>query len=445
MTETLAKSLDDRYHAASPRSRELFEQACAVMPGGAKGAYFYQPYPLAMQGGEGCYLFDVDGRRYVDFANHHTAQILGHCHSAVAQAVREQLDRGIVLGAPVGIEAELAEEMCRRVESLERIRFCNSGTEATLHAIRLARGFTGRPKIAKFEGGYHGSHDVVEISVAPPIEKAGPADAPHSVPTAGGISPHASQEVVVLPYNDADAVERLVQRHRDELACVAFDPKAGILEQRSEFAQAVRAITRDNDVLLILDEIVSFRVGSGGLQQFLGITPDLTTYGKIIGGGFPCGAFGGRAEIMDLLDNSRGSTGFFQSGTFSAHPVAMAAGLATLRQLTPDAFEHLNSLGERLRDGLNERFAQNDIVAQAVGIGSLFSIHFTNEEVADYRSLARADKSLVHPVFLAILERGYFLSHGLAMNALSLQMHETHVVGLIDAVHQSIEQAIRDD
>ena len=279
-------SLEERFRVRNPRSLEHFERGQQVMPGGAKGAYFHKPYPLTMAHGEGCYLYDVDGTRYVDFANHHTAQILGHNHPAVIEAVQEQLKRGIALGAPVGVEAELAEEMCGRVASVERIRFCNSGTEATLHAIRLARGFSGRHKIAKFEGGYHGSHDVVEVSVSPALEEAGPEATPNAVPTAGGISPNATKEVVVLPYNDEAAVEQLITQHRHELACVIFDPKAGILPLRKAFVQFVGELTQQNGVLLIFDEIVGFRVGTGGLQAHYGITPDLTVYGKIVGGGF---------------------------------------------------------------------------------------------------------------------------------------------------------------
>ena len=410
------------------------------MPGGAKGAYFYPPYPLTMERGEGCHLVDVDGRRFVDFNNHHTAQILGHNHTAIRDAVQNQLQRGIVLGAAVGVEAELAEEMCRRVDSLDRIRCCNSGTEATLHAIRLARGFSARPKIAKFEGGYHGSHDVVEVSVAPPLDQAGSESAPNSVSTAGGASPHATQEVVVLPYDDEASVEALVAQHRDELACVIFDPKAGILSQRREFVQAVRDITRRHNVLLILDEIVSFRVATGGLQQQCDVAPDLTTFGKLVGGGFPVGAFGGRADIMDLLDNTQGGTGFSQSGTFSAHPITMAAGLATLGELTPAALAHLNGLGERLLTGLNAMFAERGFSAKAVGVGSLFSIHFTKEELNNYRSWARADKSKIHNVFLALLEQGYLLSHTLTMNSLSLPMDRSHVEGLIGAVESAMHR-----
>ena len=431
-------SVEERYRVGSPRSEAAFEQARAVMPGGVKGAYFYKPYPLTIERGEGCYLYDLDGRKLVDFNNHHTAQILGHNHPAVVAAVQAQVSRGIALSAPAGVETGLAEEMCRRVKSVEKIRFCNSGTEATLHAIRLARGVSGRTKIAKFEGGYHGSHDVVEVSVAPPLDKAGPASAPRSVSTAGGASPNAAGEVVVLPYNDENAAERLLARHRRELACVIFDPRAGILSQRAEFAQFVCDMARRNNVLSIFDEIVGFRVGTGGLQERYGITPDLTTYGKVIGGGFPVGAFGGRADLMDRFDSSQGPTGFFQSGTFSGHPVVMAAGLATLEQLTPDVFVHLDRLGERLRDGLNRLFADRNVDATAVGVGSLFSIHFSGETMVNYRHLARTDKAAAHRLLLGLIEQGYFLGNGLLMNAVSAPMDEGHVDGLIAAVGRAI-------
>ena len=441
---TLAKddlaALEQRFRDTSPKSLACFEQGQSVLPGVAKGAYFYKPYPLTMERGEGCYLFDVDGRRFLDFANHHTAQILGHGHPAILDAVRRQMSRGIALGNPVGIETDLAAEMCRRVPSLDKVRFCNSGTEATLHAIRLARGFSGRSRIAKFEGGYHGSHDVVEISVAPPVEKTGSSSSPLSVPTAGGISPHAAGEVVVLPFDNEEAVQRLVEEHRDQLACVIFDTKSETLSSRKKFVHAVREITRKNDVLLILDEIVTFRVGRGGYQEICGIQPDLTTFGKIIGGGFPVGAFGGRADIMDLFDNTGEPTGFSQSGTFSAHPITMAAGLASMSQLTPDVFARLDDLGNRLRSGINGVFQRKNQAGQAVGIGSLFSIHFTDEPLTNYRAYARSDKTRIHPVFLSLLEQGFFLSHSLTMNALSLPIKATDVDGLIESFERAISR-----
>lgn len=441
MGETSAESgpsVEERYRTGSPRSRAAFDRANSVMPGGVKGAYFYQPYPLTVERGDGCYLYDLDGRRLVDFNNHHTAQILGHSHPAVVAAVREQVSAGIALSAPAGVETGLAEEICRRVTTVEKIRFCNSGTEATLHAIRLARGVTEKTKIAKFEGGYHGSHDVVEVSVAPPLDRAGPESAPYSVSGAGGASPNAAGEVVVLPYDDEDAAERLLARHRRELACVIFDPRAGILAQRAEFAQFVCDMARRHDVIVIFDEIVGFRVGTGGLQEHYGIEPDLTTFGKVIGGGFPVGAFGGRADLMNRFDSSRGPTGFFQSGTFSGHPVAMAAGLATLKQLTPDVFAHLNRLGNRLRDGLNRLFSEREVDARAVGVGSLFSIHFSDERMLNYRHLARTDKEAAHRLLLGLIEQGYFLSNGLLMCAVSVPMDESHVDGLIEAVDRAM-------
>ena len=367
------------------------------MPGGVKGAYYYEPYPLTVERGEGCYVYDLDGRRLADFNNHHTAQILGHGHPAVVAAVQEQISRGIALSAPAGVETELAEEMCG-----------------------------------------HGSHDVVEVSVAPPLDQAGPASAPHSVSTAGGASAHAAGEVVVLPYDDENAVERLLARHRNDLACVIFDPRAGILSHRAEFAQFVCEMARRHNVLVIFDEIVGFRVGTGGLQEHYGISPDLTTFGKVIGGGFPVGAFGGRADLMDRFDSSRGPTGFFQSGTFSGHPVAMAAGLATLKQLTPDVFGRLNRLGARLRDGLNRLFSSGNADAAAVGVGSLFSIHFSREEMLNYRHLAGTDKAAAHRLLLGLIEEGYYLGNGLVMCAVSSPMDESHVDGLIEAVGRTV-------
>ena len=430
--------LQARYRRANPRSRALFERGRVYTAGAAKGAYYYPPYPLAMARGKGCYLWDVDGHRYVDCANHHTAQILGHGHERVEAAVREQVQQGIALGAPTGIESEIARAMCSRVEALERIRFVNSGTEATLHAVRLARGVTQRGKIAKFEGGYHGSHDAVEISVAPPLDQVGPAAAPAALPAAAGMSPSAASEALILPYHDPEAVERLVAAHASELACVLFDPKAGIMDVQPDFARAVRDITRRHKVLLVFDEIVGFRTGTGGLQGLYGIDPDLSCFGKIIGGGFPVGAFGGRADLMDRFDNSQPSTGFFQSGTFSAHPVAMAAGMATLSELTPQAIAHLNALGARLKDQLNALFAARAVAAQAVCTGSVFSIHFAGAPIANYRDLAAADQTLVQPLFLSLIEQGYFLGPGLGMCALSTPMDAGHIDGLVAAVGNAL-------
>ncbi len=428
-----------RYREATPESRRRFEAARASTAGAVKGAYFHAPWPLSMERGQGCHLVDVDGNRYVDFNNHHTAQILGHGNAAVSAAVQEQLERGVVLGGQAGAEVELAAEMCRRVASVERIRFTNSGTEATLHAVRLLRGVSGRPRVAKFEGAYHGSHDAVEISVAPPLDKAGPASAPVAVAGTGGISPGALAEALILPYDDETAVEDLLKAHRHEVGCVLLDPKFGILPQRPEFIRFVREITRDLDMLLMFDEIVGFRMGPGGLQAHYGIDPDVTTFGKMVGGGFPVGAFGGRADLMDRFDNTGSPTGFSQSGTFSAHPVTAAAGLATLRQLTPEAFDHLNGLGERLGAGLGEVFERRGAAVELVVTGSVFSFHFLEPPLRTWRDMARGDRGRGSGVFLSVLLQGYLLSHSMGMNALSLPMEAGHVDGLVEAFDRALD------
>ena len=436
----LTATLEKKYTESSPRSRQLFERGTEVMPGAAKGAYYHKPHPLTMERGEGCYLWDVDGRRFTDFVNHHTGQIVGHRHPAVMAAIEAQLAKGVVLGAPVGLEAEVAAAICRRVPSVESVRFCNSGTEATLHAIRLARGTTGRNMIAKFEGGYHGQHDAVEISVGPPLDQAGPATAPTPVPQVKGIAARAVDEIVILPYNDNESVQRLIEQHKDTLACVMFDPKAGIMPQKPEFARFVRQVTADNDILMVFDEIVGLGTGYGGLQKRFGVEPDLTCFGKIVGGGFPVGAFGGRADLMERFDPTKGATGFFQSGTYSGHPVTMAAGLAALELLDEKAFDHLGRLGLRLCAGLNELFRSAGFAAQAVHDGPIFSLYFSTDELLDYRALSALDRQLNFPVFLALLEEGYHLSYALGMQTVSLPMQDEHVDGLIGAMGRVVER-----
>tara|TARA_Y100000588_G_scaffold387610_1_gene485763 strand:+ start:5017 stop:6339 length:1323 start_codon:yes stop_codon:yes gene_type:complete len=434
------EAIEERYRELTPESRELFEEGREVNAGAAKGAYYYAPYPLTFRRGSGCELDDVDGRTYVDFGNHHTAQVLGHNHPAVVIAVRSQLSDGIALGGPMGVETKIAKHMCDRVSSLDRIRFVNSGTEASLHAIRLARQFSGKPKVAKFEGGYHGSHDAVEVSVSPNLEDAGDPREPKAVATAGGMAPHSVDDTIVLPYDDEESLERLLSRHREDLACVIMDPKAGILPQRPEFVRRVRDVTRDLGMIMIFDEIVGFRQARGGLQSHYEIEPDLTCFGKIIGGGFPVGAFGGRADLMDQLDNSKGSSTVFQSGTHSAHAVAMAAGLATLEQLTDDAHAHLNGLGSRLKTGLDKLFGDRGVVAHVVVMGSVFSIHFGIEEVRTYRDMASADKETGLAVFMSLLNQGFFLSQGLGMCAISLPTEGEHIDALVEAIGIALDE-----
>ena len=433
-----ANDLEARFFAAHPRSLERFSAHADATPGGvAKGAYFYRPYPLTMERGDGPYLFDVDGNRYADFANHHTGQILGHNHPAVMAAVQAQLRRGVAVGAPMGHETEFCAELCSRVASLDRARFTNSGTEASLHAIRLARAFTGRNLIAKFEGCYHGSHDAVEVSVAPPLEAAGPAERPLPYAQAIGMSAGAVADTMVLPLGDLEATDRLIGEHAAELACVLLDPKTGVLDLPADFIRGVREITTRHGVLMVFDEIVAFRLARGGAQEYYGITPDLTTFGKIVGGGFPVGAFGGRADIMDRYHPTAGP-GVGQSGTFASHPVTMAAGLAMLRELTPEAFKHLASLGDRLTRGLRKALTACPVPASAHNNGSAFAIHFRPEPPRDYRSSLDADKRWVSPLFLALIDRGFFLGHTLQMCSISVPTTPETIDELVEAVADAL-------
>ena len=425
------------YRARTPKSYEAFKQMGKVMPGVAKGAYYFAPYPITIDRADGSYLYDIDGHQYVDFANHHTAQILGHNHPAIISAIDQQLTRGIAVAGPMGIETQLATELCKRVDSVDSIRFCNSGTEATLHAIRLAREFTGKYKIAKFEGGYHGSHDAVEISVAPDLEKAGPANRPFAVPT-GGMPPNATENVIILPDTDLGAIEQILSENKQDLACVLLDPKAGIMPQRPEFMRAIREITKKMDMLVMLDEIVSYRAAKGGIQSQYGITPDLTTFGKIIGGGFPIGAFGGRKDLMSLLDPTKKGARLFQSGTFSAHPVAMAAGLALLNELNKKVYGQLDNLSARLTEGLNHIFSQSAAPIQVTCSASSFSFYFTEHPIKGYRDTVASDKVKSHQVFLSLLNQGYYMANGLGMNCLSQPMNESHIDGLIHSVDQAL-------
>ena len=430
-------NIESIYRTANPRSHAEFEPTKKSMPGVAKGAYYVQPFPLTMARGEGCFLEDIDGHRYVDFAGHHTAQILGHGHPTVVEAVQKQLAAGIATAAPMGVEADLAEEICSRADSVDLVRFCNSGTEASIHAIRLARVSSGKPKVAKFEGGYHGSHDGVEISGVPVPGKSGPVETPQPVATAGGMAPRALDDVIVLPYNDEAAVESLIAKHKEELACVLLDPKCGLLPQRPQFIQAVREITHRHGILLILDEIVGFRTESGGIQAMYGIMPDITLFGKIIGGGFPIGAFGGRADVMSVLDPTQGGR-LFQSGSFSGHPVGMVAGLAMLKSLTPDALRHLNSLTTRLHGGLTDVFYRRNIDAHVVSAGSVFSIYFQRESPVIPRDVLHHDTQKEHEFFLSLVNQGYYLGSGTRMCSLSLPMDQSHVDGLIDASERAL-------
>jgi glutamate-1-semialdehyde 2,1-aminomutase len=430
------------YRRATPRSRALHEKAVAAMPGGTTRTTTYSdPYPLYIERGEGSRVWDIDGTERLDMLGNYTAMILGHAHPKVVEAIRRQAARGTRFAAANPLEVELATLLCERVPSLDAVRFCNSGTEATMFAMRLARAFTGRPKVARMEGGYHGTHDLAEVSTHPDIAEAGPADAPVARPDSIGTPQWAVEQTVVLPFNNPDAADAILRRQGSEVAAVILEPvigAGGVIAATPQFLHRLRAITREFGMLLIFDEVISLRLAPGGAQEMYGVTPDLTTMGKIIGGGLPVAAFGGRADVMEMLDPRREGS-IAQGGTYNGNPLGMAAGLATMTELTPDVYEELNRKGERVAELLREVFASRHIPVQVNSVGSLFALHFSDLPVVDYRGVAASDKKRMREFFLALVNHGALMAPR-GMGSLSTPMDEGDIDQFIDAVDATLAE-----
>ncbi|HXG16652.1 MAG TPA: aspartate aminotransferase family protein [Calidithermus sp.] len=425
------------YLARTARSRALYEEALGVMPGGnSRTTTFFDPYPFYLVRGEGAHVWDADGVDRVDFNGNYTSLILGHAHPDVVKAVHEAAAQGLSFPGPTEHEIRLAELLTRRLPSLEQVRFTNSGTEATMNAVRAARAFTGRPKVAKFEGAYHGTHDAVLVSVAPDPKAAGSRRRPRPVPASAGVPPAVLKQTVVLPWNDAEACEAILAREARHLACLLVDPLLGIggvLPPRPGFLERLRAVTERHGIVLIFDEVISFRVAPGGAQERFGIRPDLTTLGKIIGGGLPVGAFGGRADIMAAYDPRRGGARITHGGTFNANPVTMAAGVATLNALTPEAYSRLDALGDRLRGGVSRLLQATRRRGQVTGVGSLFCLHWTSAPLSDYRSSRPRDPETPLRVFMGLLNEGILLTQR-GLGACSLAMTDEDVDRFVNAL-----------
>jgi glutamate-1-semialdehyde 2,1-aminomutase len=435
---------EEIYRRTTPASHALHERAVRVMPGGTtRTTTFFDPYPLYLDRGQGCRIWDVDGTERIDMLGNYTAMILGHAHPKVVEAIQRQAARGTGFAAANPLEVQLATLLCERVPSLDSVRFCNSGTEATMFAMRLARAFTGRSKIGRIEGGYHGTHDYAEVSTHPVPSDAGPDDRPIARPDSIGTPAWVLEQTVVLPFNNPDAAELILREEGRQVAAVILEPiigSGGVIAATPEFLDRLRRVTVELGILLIFDEIISLRVAPGGAQQLYGVTPDLTTMGKIIGGGLPVAAFGGRADVMELLDPRR-KTNLAQGGTFNGNPLGMAAGLATMRELTPDVYEELNRQGARVKDQLTEVFASRDVAAQVNGVGSLLAIHFTDTPVTDYRTKAASNAKRTRDFFLGLVNHGVLVAPR-AMGALSTPMVEEDIQQFVDAVDAVVAELL---
>ncbi len=390
------------------KSAKAFEQARRLMPGGvnspARAFGAVGGTPLFIDHAEGPYLHDIDGRRFIDYIGSWGPMILGHAHPEVIEAVVHAAQRGTSFGAPTEAESELATQIIDAVPSVEKVRLVNSGTEATMSAIRVARGATGRDKIIKFSGNYHGHVDSLLVA-------AGSAAATLGVPDSPGVTPGAGQDTIVLSYNDCEGVRNAFAEHSGQIAAIILEPvvgNMGCVPPTMEFLNCVRDETTKDGAILIFDEVMTgFRLAFGGAQEKFGITPDMTTLGKIVGGGMPLGAYGGRADIMDqVLPAGK----VFQAGTLSGNPVAVAAGSTTLRLLRDDPpYDYLESLGERLASGLDNAAANAGIEYQVQRVGSMMTLFFNPNPVRNWSAADRCRRELFARYFWGMIGEGIYM------------------------------------
>jgi len=425
---------------AGEKSRALFERAQRLMPGGVNSpvrafrAVGGTPFFVAR--GEDCFLWDVDGNRYVDFVCSWGALILGHAHPEVVAAVKAAVERGTTYGAPTELELRLAEQIQSAFPTMEMLRLVNSGTEATMSALRVARGYTGRGKVIKFEGCYHGHADYLLV-------KAGSGATTFGIPDSAGVPESFSQETVVLPYNDAEAFNRMMDTIGDQVAAVIVEPVAGnmgVVLPQQKFLQALREQTRKHGAVLIFDEVITgFRLIYGGAQHLFGIEPDMTCLGKIVGGGFPLAAYGGRRDIMQAVA-PLGPV--YQAGTLSGNPVAVTAGLTTLRVLERDKpYAELERRTNWLTDTIADAARAFNIPVQINRIASMFTAFFTDQPVTDYASAKRSDTKRFARFFHALLQQGVFLPPSQFEAAFLSVAHSDEVLA---QVAEAMRQAMRE-
>lgn len=373
------------------KSFALMKRAQAVMPGGnTRHTVFFKPYPIYAARGQGAYVEDVDGNRYLDFISNYSSLIHGHGFEPAIRAIQDKCASLTVVGLPTEGEITLAELLCDRIASIDHIRFCNSGTEAVMYGIQAARAYTGRPKIAKIEGAYHGNYDPAATSMGPTPDVWGSIDNPNPIASAYGAPPGLVQDMVILPFNDLERTAAILDRHGPSLAGILFDPMMSRMvytPANPAYVELLQKKAKQHDALLIFDEVYSFRLAYNGAQSLFGVSPDITLLGKIIGGGMPIGAVGGRADVMDVFNATGGKAKVPHGGTFNGNPLAMAAGLANMTALTPAAFDHLETIGNRLRAGLLKALDNAGVRGQVKGRGSLASLIITDKPFDNYRAM----------------------------------------------------------
>ena len=389
------------------KSEHLYKRARELIPGGVNSPVRnYSPYPLFVASAKGSRFRTVDGDEYLDYCMAYGALLDGHANQEVVEAVKNALARGSIYGQPTEMEVELASLIKSLVPSMEMVRLVNSGTEATMHSLRLARGFTGRQKILKFEGGYHGAHDSVLV-------RAGSGASSLGIPSSEGISKSIANDTLVAEFNDEEMTTKIIEDHARELAAVIVEPAMGNMGPilpKPGFLQTLRKITEERQIMLIFDEVITgFRVALGGAQEYFKIRPDMTVLGKVLGGGLPIAAFGGRREIMERLAPLGG---VYQAGTYNGNPVSVAASLAMLQSLKRRAgqlYPKLDKTGEQMRRGINDLIESRKLAAQVNGLSSMFQIFFTDQPVTDYDSAKTSDTARFNKYFHSLLASRVFV------------------------------------
>ncbi len=439
-SQKVVTSILERYHQRTKGSKSHDLSAKKHLPGGdTRASTYFFPYPVYMEKGEGCVLYDCDGNEYIDFLNNYSSLIHGHAHPQVVAAARRQLEEGTVLGSPSEIQYQHAEHLCSRIPSMEMVRYCNSGTEATLLAIRAARAFTGKDVILKMDGGYHGSHDWVEVNVSPKALQAGDI-----VPRfeERGIPATLLNELRVAPFNDLEAAESILKRNQNRMAALIVEPMlgaGGVIPAKAGYLAGLRKLADQYGLLLIFDEVMTFRLSLGGMQAITGVEPNITALGKIIGGGFPVGAVGGKKEVMGQFDPARPER-LSHSGTFNANNITMAAGLEALKIYDEKAVDQINGLGNRLRKGFNEGFKKVGIKGQATGFGSMVGIHWKEGEIRNASDTGMGLKlaaDLPKLLHLEMMNRGIF-SASRGMYVISTPMTQLEIDRAVEAFEGSL-------
>lgn len=457
MTKTQEPILSEKLKT----SYKLHQEAAEVIPGGVTANIkYFAPHPIVMEEGHGSKLYDADGNEYIDYLMCYGALMTGHGHPEVYAAVTEQMySKGTtIFGTPHRLEIIMAKKLVSLYQGIEQVRFCNSGMEATMLAARLAAAYTGREKLAKFEGHYHGGYDQMLLSVNPAEALAGEVDEPSTVPESAGVSGYCVENTIVLPFNNFPAAEKILRRHAAELSAIIMEPvQSGFIPAEQQFIEKLRELTEELGILLIFDEVkTGFRVALGGAQEIYGVTPDLTTLGKVLGGGFPVGALGGKREIMercspaaskDILtagdDNENKREAFFHSGTYNGHPTTLAAGLATIRLLeSRSLLKEIFARTEYLKKELEKLYYSYGVPMQAMGQGSIFNIVITDKNISNLREMNRSNTALRKRIDYELLDLGIY-SKPLNRYSMSAAHSDTDVEKTLLAHEEALQRVLK--